>query len=275
MGVRGFHLWDGGSDLLESAYLLRVVAPMLPNLKAVLIPLLPLSFRIDNSLFENRRGLRRQYYATTPSLASWFPIRGDTANLLRGKLSPIVRDDHWRAVFGVDDSAGGGGRSQLGDQRGGQGVFDDDGSPPPVATRMNPAMSTERILYVERLIEYSEASVRAKPQLPDDIYRELAAVIATLRARDVRVICFSSPYLESVNQLYAGLTTEQNELKHYVGRLSEEHGVEYFDFATDPAFTNRPDWFFNEDHLNLFGAKAFSRKLSDLLGLPQYRHQTK
>src|SRR5687768_11733286 len=69
MGVRGFHLWSGGSDLLESAYLLRVVAPMLPNLKAVLIPLLPLSFRLDNSLHDNRSGLRRQYYPTTPTLA--------------------------------------------------------------------------------------------------------------------------------------------------------------------------------------------------------------
>jgi hypothetical protein len=258
MGLRGFHLWDGGADLLEASYVLRTITPTLPKLKAVLVPVNPLSFRTDNTLV-GRDAIRRQVYAAMPSLASWRPVRGDAGNLMRGKLSSIVREDHWREVF----EAAGGSQSER-TRRLPSFQVDETGYLLPYVRR-SVGRDSQRIEELEGFFRELEQSVRAHPSLPEHIYREFSAVIAGLRARGIRVILFSPPYLEVVNQLFARQATELTELKASVGRLSREYGVEYLDYSTDADFVDRPGLFMSEDHLNKFGAELFSRKLNELL----------
>lgn len=264
MDLRGFHLWDGGADLLEASYTLRTVTPMLPKLKVVLVPLNPLSFRTDNTLI-GRDGLRRQYYAVMPSLASWRPLPGDAGNLMRGKLSSIVREDHWRNVLhgALRPRGDGARRRQLGE-------VDETGYFLPYPSR-TVREDSQRVEELEGFFLELGQSVRANPRLPEMIYREFAAVIAKIRARGIRVILISPPNMESVNELFARHTTEMAQLKEYVRRLGDDHGAEYLDFSTHEDFSNDPDLFMSEDHLNRFGAAVFSRKLNDLLRLDGHR----
>jgi len=286
MDLRGFHLWKGGSDLFGVCYTLRAIAPMLPNLKVVLINVNPLSFRHDDGATDIRGGIRREYYAITPTIRSWQPMPGDIKNLVQGKLAPLVREDHWLGVF--DSLAIKCGGIKLSDNRRtarekkakarGKATIDkgerdavyvdEDGYfSPYIEVRLKPDSLTSRYDDLKSLIQASESVLRRNPALPDEIYDELVATVKRLKARNIRVIFYTSPYLETVNQLFAKRAmTQLSEMREYMRRLTKEHGAEYYDFSHDAEFTQRPDYFFSEDHLNKFGAAVFSRKLNEICG---------
>jgi hypothetical protein len=194
-----------------------------------------------------------------PSLASWRPVPGDAGNLIRGKLASIVREDHWQQVFGAAFGA----ENQQARRQSSLEV-DDTGYIRPYPSHIV-GPNSRRIQELEGFFLELERLVRANPRLPENIYREFAAATAKARARGIRVVLVLPPNMEAVNQLFARHSTEMAELEKYVQRLRHDHGVEYLDFSTDAAFSNSPDLFMTEDHLNKFGAALFSRKLSDVL----------
>jgi len=266
MELRGFHLWKPGSDMFEVYYLLNAVVPLLPNLKVVLITISPMSFKFDNGFDESRHGMRREYYAITPTIRSWRPIHGDMKNLIKGKLAPLVREDCWRGV--VDSIL----VNTSGDEREKQkaavmNAVDEYGYIGlHFEKRMKRGIETDRSQELLNLIRKSEEIFRGNPKIAGEVYETAAATVQMLRQRDIRVIFFSPPVTQLANELFAGETPTTALAKQYIQRLEKEFGIEYYDFSQDHAFAQKYEYFFNEDHMNKSGARIFSRRLAEICG---------
>lgn len=269
MELRGYHLWLGGSDLFETDYLLTAIIPMLPNVKIVFIPIHPLDFRLDHGPFERHHEKRKWYYATTPTFRSFRLINGDLKNLVRGKLSAIIRTDHWEGVVKAilshdatnarDMTNGSGKHANQIDEYGYMG--------PRKHGVMNPDSLTARWDQLRGLLRMAKEYAERHPEISGETDEALRSSIRTLRKRNIRVIFFTAPITEICQELLIREEmTTTNVVKEHMQKIEEDFGIDYYDFSQDTSFTRTYDYFFNEDHLNAVGAKLFSRKLKDVCG---------
>ena len=101
-GLKGENLGRGGTDMFEVDYKIRAIVPHLPKMKVVFISISYFSFFYDNAAYEDSDGtktraeLRTELYATYPS---WSFIEGDLSELIAGKLSPLITEDHWQKII--------------------------------------------------------------------------------------------------------------------------------------------------------------------------------
>ena len=260
MGLDGYHLWMGGGDVFETHYLLRVVVPLLPNLKVVFMPITPHDFIHDNGASESRHAIRRAHYATMPTVRSFRPIHGDIKNLVKGKLSAIVRSDHWKGVV----------KSIISQLRGEvQAPYnplcevDEDGYE---GTRITLVMDRksllERINKLEHHIRLAKEFYRNHPEITENVFATLVSIVKYLQEKNVRLIFYTPPYSDIyIEMLHKDDLGIVNLAKHYMQQLREDFGIEYYDFFEDPVFTGNYNYFFDVDHLNLSGARLFSQNL--------------
>ncbi|MFQ5632602.1 MAG: hypothetical protein ACE5I1_27860, partial [bacterium] len=253
-----------GSDIFEMNYVLQAVMPLLPNLKVVFVTVNPMSFIHDNSLHENMKGVRRRYYATMPTLRSWRPIDGDIKLLVQGKISPLVRHDHWEGVIdSITTRLGIAAQEQNSQRKTLDQWVDDYGF---IGRRfkrsIKPDSVTGRIEFFRTQIRAAEETYRKAPKIPGKVYETLVAMTQTLKERNIRAIFLTPPNIELCNELLSTEAFETMQLANqYLQQLQESHGAEYYDFSHDSTFTSAYRYFFNEDHLNKRGARVFSRKL--------------
>lgn len=257
MGLQGFYLWRNASDQFEVCHLLNAVIPLLPNLKVVFINITPVTFAQDNSM--GNAAIRERSYATVPTIRSLRLMHGDFKNLVRGKLSPIIRQDHWMGVakglirkcFPRESTPEE--RELLALEK-----VDESGF---IGTRFEKVMNPPDPASTQRHAEWFEN--RYNPAIQEESFQALAATVRLLRQKQIRVILYTPPYPDVTNQYFSRKISEGvRPIRQYMERLQKEYGVEYYDFSTDELFSHRYEYFFDESHLNVKGAAIFSKKLA-------------
>lgn len=265
LGLNGYHLWQGGSDMFETYYILRAIVPLLPNLKVVFIPISPLNFKQDNGVRENRGAIRRCYYAITPTLRSWIPINGDIKNLIKGKLSALVRVDHWRGVvISILTHVNKIGKKPTKKPK--RVKVDNYGYiGPRINEVVNPLSLIIRFNELQKLIRLEKSFSKSNPKLDQKVYDTLVSIVKYLQERKIRVIFYCTPVTDIYQKLIMREFPEIVELAdRYMQQLVFDYGIEYYNFYQDTSFTQFYNYFFNLDHLNAMGAKVFTRKLKNI-----------
>lgn len=269
LGMNGYHMWESGSDYFEVAYRIRAILPLLPKLKVVFIAVGPTTFFLENRHMQRGDGRRRVYYATTPGLPSWLPINGDVKNLVAGKLADIAREDHWQGAVeallanGPVDSAA-------------KKLWPVDAHGAVLKDRVFQSASKKMIRKSARLlVESHKAQVRIVgrhfPEVDREACHVLAEMIHLLKTRNVRVIFYtppiSYPFLKAVqnDDVLQAIWVKSLE---YLQHLQEEYGIEYFNYIDDRDFVYKYQQYIDAIHLNLNGARRFSRKFFTDCGLP-------
>ena len=264
LGVVGYHGWFGGSDMKETTYFLKNMLPQLPKLRLVMICIAPTSLHLDNGLVPNHQRNRHKIYFVTPGLQSWEPISGEWQELIIGKLANVVRDDHWRAVF--RSSSTDSGEEEDAENEGeiyrhGRPKKNDDHRfipGPDVEYKAREYVASKR---VKPVIE----TLRGNPRIAADLTERLDRTLALLKAEGIEVLLFTPPYTDyyynSLKQLLPDVVEENRRIVH---DLAIKHKVRYIDFRENPDFAQNYQMFFNIDHLNIYGAEAFSHILTEL-----------
>lgn len=260
LGMRGLPWWIGGSDVFECEYRLRVVLREMPRLRAVFMTLDPLMLNCDDEITPRGRERRRLYCAVTPTAASYRPIGGDFRSLVAGKLSPLVRSDHWAGVIApyvpwVDLWS----PVVVGDPR------DRWGEHPP----QGPAeMRAHAVYRADEHIRTTSAMAEMDPTIPKRASDAVVRMERAARKRGVRLILHSPPctvfYTDRLDEQAPDLMRRGLDC---LDRLGEDHGIRWYDFSRDPEFAFRWDWFYDSHHLNRAGARAFCAKLREAAGL--------
>jgi len=254
LGIRGYHVWEGGGDAFETEYIVRHLMPRLPNLKVVFYPASYFTFYFDNAASDDqdRNSNRIKTYAYCPG---WTWIRGDWRNFIKGKLINVIRPE----------------RDYL---------FELLYKNPPAAERVylreHDGASTAPGLFeprtLEELISLSETNRAGEHQrlildmgknhrhLAKDARKSVERTLKDLRKHDIQVVFFTPPYFYRYTELFnPDLVAEQRAV---TAELAEKYGGVYYDFSMEPDFIHNHQMFRDEDHLNLkYGAPEFSRRL--------------
>jgi hypothetical protein len=254
MGLRGFHLWSGGEDPLETEYVLRDALPELPRLRHALVTVSPESLGLDNGAATrpDRSDMRRAMYARTRVLG---PLPGDVKNYVHAKLAPVARQDHWR---GVARALLEGGRRPV-EVRPDGGIY-----PPELAVRSEAELvesTAPELARQEALLRRVEASA---PGAEARAVAALDALATRLLQRGVTPVFYSAPVFHA----YAAARPpgRVEAFRAVMAALVARHpGAVWLDFSEEPAFARTSALFSDVHHLNATGARAFSSRLGDCL----------
>ena len=258
-GMEGQVLARAGTDLFEVKLYADSVAPLLPNLETVFIAISYFSFTKDNVLSEDTQNLRIELYGMLPT---WMPLPGDTKSLILGKLHryfrimSIVRPDNWQNVF----------KNAL------ENKTVTEYTPSWSAKTKTlwgecPHFTQDELDAIGNEIASKAANnhlkfLRLDPNIPVQSYQALTDTIEMLQNRGIRVVLFTPPYFSSYNERFYEIAPEMIESMHLaVDKISADYNVEYYDAASLVEFSTRPELFYNSDHLNECGMRAFSEYL--------------
>lgn len=248
----GYQLSRAWGDLFEIEYYLRYFVPRLPNLKVVFIPVSYFTFSWDNASVENLTIRRSNMYSAVPS---WRFVEGDAAHFINGRfsellpISTIFREDNWKGVF-----------YRL------PGRFTDA---EPITAHTDDCFSPR----IEELVQQAEQRAqqqfeigneisRNRPTVQQDTLEKASEIIEYLQSRGIRVIFFTPPYYEAYTAAYQRINPQAIPMLYEnMQKLQQLHGVEYYDFSTNPDFAGNHQLFKDSDHLNFCGAQRFSTTL--------------
>jgi hypothetical protein len=260
LGVEGMHLYEGGQDLFEAAYLADYAVARAPRVKYVLLAASYGLERLDHAAITStdQLGLRRRIYARTATPRF---IEGDGALWLASVFSPIARGDHWA---GVALRVAGREPPREPVRLTGDGRIVEPPPPPfvpdPLARNSPPRPSPQDEVMVNDPTTPARAVARLE-RLADD-----------LRARGILLVLYTPPYHETVPRFVVQRAPGTREA---LAPLLEHPNVVWLDFGEDPEFARRDDLFRDSDHLNPAGARAFSallrRCLAALPAAPECR----
>ena len=259
LGMPGFHLWQSGNDVFETAYFALHAAPQAPRLRYVLVSVSFASLRLDNTAVVSldQTGRRREMYARTRSLR-WIP--GDGRHFVAGKVAPVVRPDHWLGVVA----------RALGMQAEAVRVGRDGAIP--MIPRPLPSPDSLTRHAAARLAQSAALTGESLRRTPDLVARttaELDRLARTLAKRGVQVVLYTPPYFHAFvdGQDPAMVEEARRELEAFERRHAN---AVWLDYSTHPEFTHRPEYLRDSDHLNAAGARVFSALLRECLrALPE------
>jgi hypothetical protein len=262
-GLEGQRLARGGADLFEVERYAAAVSGKLPSLQIAFVALSYYSFSRDNSTLDNMRDLRVELYATLPI---WLPAKGDGHNFLVGKLQAysqlmkVVQSGNWyNVIHRIFESAPPEDLSQSDPQYTGVRTLTPWGECAHFTVEELNAHGDE---IAGKNVTSSRAMAKAHPRLPDDALEALAQTIEHFQAKGVRVILFTPPYYEAYTAHFSDQAADMiDQMRQAASLLQEKYHVEYFDFSNDPDIIRRPELFFNSDHVNNCGRKAFTEHL--------------
>ena len=255
LGVKGFHLWRPAGDLFETKYVVEHVIPQLPNAQCVLLSASYFLLRRDNAVTTSSHSeRRRELYATTNALSF---LEGDFERFVEGKLTPIARPDHWKGV--VEALAGKPPDRHPVREDGVIAYFGDADTLTAASLEAHAEKVARGYLDLQNEMEAQHAT------LVQDAHNALEEIAQYLQKRNLQLVLFTPPYyLEHTRQF--DLATAK-EMKTMVQRLTSTYpNVEYFDLSMDSTFIQTPVYYRDSDHLNTRGARAFSKKLREVIG---------
>jgi hypothetical protein len=253
LGINGFHLSRGGSDLHETAFLAREVLPSLPAVKCMFISVSPHSIHGDNgaAISRDRLGSRRELYSGSTSTAY---IEGDRNVFFLSKLAPLLREDHWGGVLAAFVG--------LRPAR-----VTDNGALE--AQKAAPALTGKALNeHGERSARHHEALIeevlRVKPSAKNGGYYALDALLGDLSASGITVVLYTSPLHHSY--LRSTLPLRLQETRAAGENLTQRHeNAMYLDFSVAEPFATRSELFQDSNHLTAVGSHEFSSMLAERL----------
>lgn len=259
LGVEGQLLTRGWTDLFEVKQYTASIVPKLPHLETVYIGVSYFMFSRNNVLSKETENVRIELYAILPT---WTALPGDERYLFLGKfhrytqIMNVIRPDHWHDVFNAAFS------KDAASQE----------SPYPAVYSKTPwgecaHFSPDDLAQHGYEIGFKAANnhltiIKSNPEIYAQSYQALADTIEILQERGIRVILFTPPYSVFYNNRFEEIApTIIKSMYQAVDNLRAQYHVEYYDAATLPEFSNHPELFYNSDHLNECGSKAYSQFL--------------
>lgn len=218
-------------------------------------------FNQDNAASDDWRIMRINLYAMLPI---WTPIKGDTKNLILGKLQKVfqvmnvARPDGWdgvilgvlRLLLHADDFSSDQGETDT-TTAGWQCEY-------PTDEELD-AVAYKRVKFLVMLMRKEENAHR---NLYEDSLRALSKIIEIFQSHNIRVILFTPPYYKAFNESFEDQAPEMIIGMHRALRLlQDKYGISYFNFSDNPEMTTENEFFNDSDHLNACGCKAFSERL--------------
>jgi len=260
LGLKGYNLWKGGTDLFETDKMARIAVPELPNLKTIFIPVAFFSFVQDNGKIQTRQDLRVRYYVILQSVGYWGLINDDFRNFVLGVLAPLARGDHWKAVFGNLLF----GESEKVKQ---MHAIDKYGN---IGRKRYDGITPEKIgKWASIHIALVNEITRNYPDVGEEVLKSFKKSVKFLKKqKGLRVIYFIPPIYQSYTKIIEKRKGEYIDRAIDIMRgIEKEYNVEFYDHSFDQDFVNDPNLFFDENHLNEQGGKLFSAKFKKELGL--------
>ena len=254
LGVQGMHFTMAGQDAFEGAYLARYAAAEAPRLRYVLFTASYGALRKDHALVGagDVRSRRRQLYARTPLQR---PIEGDGDLWLAGKLSPVVRDDHWKGVAGRPV------RKRPPSRLDAYGRL----IGPPYLPVGRDSLVRYGVGVAAMHRQLGAETMELAPDTPARVAARLHALAGELRARGVALVVYTPPYHETyLRALDPAVDAEADAAMRRIA--ADNPNVLWLDYSADPRFAGRDDLFRNSDHLNPAGGRALSLLLRECLG---------
>lgn len=254
LGLRGYHVWEGGGDAFETDYIVRHLLPRLPNLKLVFFPASYFTYFFDNAASddEDRNSNRIKTYAYCPGM-TW--IRGDWKNYVKGKLINIIRPDRdylFELLWEKPSPAESVFVRPLDGAQNAPGLYE-----PRTMEELMSLAETNRATEHQRLIRDMSRNHR---HLAHDAERAVERMLKALQRRGVKVVFFTPPYFYRYTELFDPALIRQHQ--EITAALAEKYGFTFYDYSLDPDFIHDHRMFRDEDHLNLkYGAPEFSRRL--------------
>lgn len=251
LGLPGFHFWRTGGDMHEAAFLAEELLPALPNVQCIFVSLSPYSLHGDNGAPTRRShaARRREVYARTASARH---IEGDRTSFVLGKLSPLVRDDHWRQVL----------IAIKGQKRPARIL--DDGAPigsTSTGTMSVDSLTAHGVRTAARHEVWIADVLSARPAAAFGGMRALDKLIHAATGSGLHVVLYTPPYHHSY--LNAIPRQRLEETRTAGNALAARYDrVAYVDFSDSPHFAATPTLFRDSGHLNAPGAADFSRRLA-------------
>lgn len=261
LGEKGYHLWFSGSDVFETLYILKIIAPRMPNLKKIYLPIALSALIWDNGLRnENGKSKRRKIYQLFPSLSL---IDNDFQNYIMAIMYRLARDDYWEkiimSVFTLSNQV---------DRK----IYDNfyiaaDGA------HINPRYSN--ILNLQELKDKAKENSDNKNHIKDDdeiaqnleIESRVKATLLQIRdylnSAGITVIFYTTPhYIDYVNEVDQ---TMANDMRKFMSDLAKDNPSNYYDFSRDSLFTYDHKLFYGYTHMNGEGAEKFSLYFADIM----------
>ncbi len=261
LGMRGWHMWTPGSDLLENEYILRAALPKLPNLRVVLIAVPPVAFQWLNTARGAPEVRRQQYLAAGPSLADG-AIDGDWSDLAIAWALPLVRDDQWRDLI-----AAGLARVGLPVERP-TALMTQDGRWLP---RTRAADLGARRLATPGAAATTfasvEATLAADPKAPARLAAAAPRIARLLSARGIAAVFYTPPVAPEYEAIFDHRTVGQiSDARADMRRIAAANGLTYIDLSRDPEMIRAVNGlFYDPVHLTVAGASVFTARLEQEL----------
>jgi hypothetical protein len=246
LGQPGMHLYEGGQDVFEAAYLADYAARRAPRLKYVLLTASYGLERLDHAAVTSTdlTGIRRHTYARTAVPRF---IRGDAELWLSSVFSPIARRDHWSGVslrlLGRHVP-----REPVRLTRDGR-----DAEPPP-----RPFVPDTTLRNAPPRSGGDDESVVNDPTTPARAVAQLRRLADELQGRGVRLVLYTPPYHQTLPRY---VLQRAPGTRRALAPLLRHPNVVWMDFGDDPSFAHRDDLFRDSDHMNPAGARVFSTLL--------------
>jgi hypothetical protein len=241
-------LWRAGGDAFESGLLARTAAARMPRLRTVFISASYHLLTFDNGTpleQGDRSQRRRELYARVPVVR---PLTGDARHFVAGKVSPVVRPDHWKDALLAAVRGRGHAAQRTRTRR-----------PLPRAE-----LAAHARLRVEAGLRQSRQVEARRPDVRGRAVDALEESVQALTARGVTVVLYTPPYHAEYTRLYdrADADGMRAAMRGLAARVP---GVHYYDFSTDPALVRPAAHFSDSDHLSAAGARAFSLRLREAM----------
>jgi hypothetical protein len=275
MGLKGYHLWMGGTDLFELDYQIKALLPLFPNLRLILIPISYLEFDRDNRLLPRFSEEALMMYAVTCMIKPIKVSDMDISGFILTKLSPFIRADHWKGVMlkflskiGIPGSWGS--VDFCIDKFGMIFHLNKDGEriDPSVTGVAKPELADHYVTKVRRLVGETHILFEKDPTVRERNYALLISIVKRLRLAGIRLILYTPPYLDAVNRAFYESARDEIQVRtNYLREIVRLSGVEYYNFSHDHRIGLKYEYFFDHLHLNLRGAKVFSQELKEAAGL--------
>jgi hypothetical protein len=247
LGLTGYRSWIGNSDLYEIRYQVEFLLRNLKHIEAVFVSISYFSFTVDNgAVFEgfDMTSRRKRHYA---AFKGFKLINGDIKNFILGRLSWLIRADHWR-------------NSVL-------NGFQPEDKETPVAENDSPkqkvASEADLISHAEfiadRVNKNAALHLKNTPNISELTYKELEALIHSVKQRGARLVFFTPPcYQHFSDRIDAPI---KRTMRRNMLRLQKSYGVEYYDFSEWEEMSYASEYFPNSDHLNYPGSVKFTETL--------------
>ncbi|MBT28801.1 MAG: hypothetical protein CMO01_03990 [Thalassobius sp.] len=251
LGLNGIHFWDAAEDIYETKYKLEFLLQYYPNLKKVFIPISPFLMDQNNAevFYHAQFHPRIRLHVNTDS---WKPLQNKFNFLLLGKLSPILRYDHWafmpKLILGTKDIQAKDPRMESVSENG----YLHFKYAEVTSSKVLENICRNNLKEHKRLIEGKEYEAL--------FYEKLNEIINLLKGRNIELVLFTPPYFQYYNQISKG--TLSDKLSE-VSDFATAHQVLYYDFSEYVEISSNWQLYDDGTHLNEQGRIAFSELLKE------------